>query len=426
MQTRRGLLIPVIVTLLAACQSDATPSSGSPVPSSSALQSGKATAGTPPPPDATVTLPPLPSGPDSLDLQPFARGLSEPIGLTNAGDGSDLLYVNERGGRIRVVSPDGSVRDEPFVDLSSVIVAGGEQGLLGLAFHPDYATNRRLFVTYTAADGGANTLAELTASDDGSRADPESLRVLFAIPDPAGNHNGGQVAFGPDGYLYVGLGDGGGAADQFGNGQDPGTLLGTIVRLDVDATPPAGAAYAIPSDNPFAPDGVRPGEGAPEVWAYGLRNPWRFSFDPEGGDLYIGDVGQGAWEEIDRQPGDSTGGENYGWSVMEGRHCFRGDGCEQAPFVPPIAEYGHDLGCSVTGGYVYRGAAQPDLHGIYVFGDYCSGLVFTLQVDEGTTTPKLVAETGLQISSFGLDESGELYLVSLGDGTLYRVMAPSG
>jgi glucose/arabinose dehydrogenase len=418
--------IVVLVMVVSACQTDAT---GSPVPSDSASvsasapnSSGKATAGTPPPPEATVTLPPLPSGPDALDLEPFARGMSEPIGLTNAGDGSGRLYVNERGGRIRVVEADGALRDDPFVDLSSLIVSGGERGLLGVAFHPDYARNRRFFVTYTAAPDGANTLAELTASADGSRADPASLRVLFAIPDPASNHNGGQVAFGPDRYLYVALGDGGGADDQFGNGQDPTTLLGTIVRLDVDAPPPSGAAYAIPPDNPFAPDGVRPGEGAPEVWAWGLRNPWRFSFDPEGGDLYIGDVGQGTWEEIDRQPGDSAGGENYGWSVMEGRHCFGGGGCDASAFVPPIADYSHDLGCSVTGGYVYRGAAQPDLRGVYVFGDYCSGLLFTLQVDEGTTSPKIVAQTGLQISSFGVDESGEIYVVSLSDGALYRVV----
>jgi glucose/arabinose dehydrogenase len=426
--TRRLAPIVVLVMVVAACQTDAT---GSPVPfgsgatsASSPTGSGKATAGTPPPPDATVTLPPLPSGPDALELEAFARGLSEPIGLTNAGDGSGRLYVNERGGRIRVVDADGAVRDDPFVDLSNVIVSGGERGLLGVAFHPDYARNRRLFVTYTAAPDGADTLAELTASADGARADPASLRVLLSIPDPAPNHNGGQVAFGPDGHLYVALGDGGGADDQFGNGQDPATLLGTIVRLDVDSTPPSGAAYAIPRDNPFAPDGIHAGEGAPEIWAWGLRNPWRFSFDPEGGDLYIGDVGQGRWEEIDRQPGDSAGGENYGWSVMEGSHCFVGGGCSPSAFVPPIAEYSHDLGCSVTGGYVYRGEAQPELRGVYVFGDYCSGLLFTLQVDEGTTSPKIVAQTGLQISSFGVDESGEIYVVSLSDGALYRVVVP--
>jgi glucose/arabinose dehydrogenase len=417
-----GLALALLISALAACQTDATRSPTLSVPPASvgATPSGTASAS----PDPSFTLEPLPSGPDALALERFATGLSEPIGLTNAGEGSELLYVNERGGRVRVVEPDGALREDPFVDLSRDVVAGGEQGLLGLAFHPDYARNRRLFVAYTAAADGANTVAELTASADGTRADPASLRVLLAVPDPAGNHNGGQLAFGPDGYLYVALGDGGGANDQFGNGQDPRTLLGTILRLDVDPPRESGAAYAIPSDNPFAADGALAGQGAPEIWAWGLRNPWRFSFDAEGGDLYIADVGQSAWEEINRQPGDSAGGENYGWSVMEGRHCFRSDTCDRSPFVEPIAEYSHDQGCSVTGGYVYRGAAQPALNGVYLFGDYCSGLIFTLQVDEGTITPKVVLESGLQISSFGVDEAGEVYLVSLGDGALYRVVVP--
>jgi len=197
-------------------------------------------------------------------------------------------------------------------------------------------------------------------------------------------------------------------------------LLGKILRLDVDAQPAPGKAYAIPADNPFANGGARPGEGAPEIWAYGLRNPWRFSFDPRAGDLYIGDVGQGSWEEIDRQPSDAPGGENYGWNVMEGRHCYQ-SGCEQAPYVKPIAEYSHDLGCSVTGGEVYRGEAQPELVGIYVFGDYCSGRIFTLQVDEGTVTPKVVLESGLGITSFGTGEDGEIYVADVRGGAIYRV-----
>ncbi|MEO8510742.1 MAG: PQQ-dependent sugar dehydrogenase [Chloroflexota bacterium] len=422
MRIHRALALLLTITALAACQTDASRSPTLSVPPASVGLSASAPASAGP--EASFTLDPLPSGPDALALEPFAGGLSEPIGLTNAGDGSGLLYVNERSGRVRVVESDGSVRGDPFVDLSAVVVAGGEQGLLGLAFHPDYAQNRRLFVTYTAAADGADTLAELSASADGTRVDPASLRVLFAVPDPAGNHNGGQLAFGPDGYLYVALGDGGGANDQFGNGQDPGTLLGTILRLDVDSAPAPGAAYAVPSDNPFAADGAHAGQGAPEIWAWGLRNPWRFSFDPESGDLYIADVGQRAWEEINRQPGDSAGGENYGWSMMEGRHCFGSETCDQSPFVAPIAEYSHDQGCSVTGGYVYRGAAQPALDGIYVFGDHCSGLIFTLHVDEGTITPKLVLESGRQVSSFGVDEGGEIYLVSLGDGALYRVVVP--
>ncbi|HET7685950.1 MAG TPA: PQQ-dependent sugar dehydrogenase [Candidatus Limnocylindria bacterium] len=369
------------------------------------------------------TIPPLDSGPDALALEPFAAGLVEPIGITHAGDGSGDLYVNERGGRVRVVHADGTVRPEPFVDLSGLVMAGGERGLLGVAFHPEYADNRRLFVYYTAAGDGANTLAELTAAADGAIADPASLRILFAIPDERGNHNGGQLAFGPDGYLYVGLGDGGGAGDPEQNGQDRTTLLGKILRLDVDAAPD-GAPYAVPPTNPYAAEGIEPGAGAPEVWAIGLRNPWRFSFDPRWGDLYIADVGQGTWEEIDRQPGDSNGGENYGWNVMEGRSCFIDATCDQRPFVKPIAQYrtGEAGTCAVVGGHVYRGTAQPDLEGVYVFGDYCAGLLYTLQVDEGTTTPKVVAETDLAISAFGTDEAGELYVADLAGGTVARII----
>jgi glucose/arabinose dehydrogenase len=198
-------------------------------------------------------------------------------------------------------------------------------------------------------------------------------------------------------------------------------LLGKILRLDVDGAVSGGRAYAIPPDNPFAPEGVRPGGGRPEIWAYGLRNPWQFSFDPEGGDLYIADVGQEEWEEVNRQPGDSRGGENYGWDVMEGRHCFVRQDCDQAGYVKPIAEYSHARGCSVTGGHVYRGTRQPELQGVYVFGDYCSGLIFTLQVDEGTRTPKVVLESNLAISAFGTDEDGEIYVAGIG-GTVHRVV----
>jgi len=200
-------------------------------------------------------------------------------------------------------------------------------------------------------------------------------------------------------------------------------LLGKILRIDVDAAPAQGRAYAIPDANPFAAGGTDPGGGAPEIWAYGLRNPWRFSFDPANGDLYIGDVGQGSWEEIDRQPGDSPGGENYGWNVMEGRHCYSGS-CDQRPYVKPVTEYGHDKGCAVVGGYVYRGSAQPALAGVYVFGDDCSGTVFTLQVDEGTTTAKPVLDSGKQISAFGSGEDGEIYLADLGGGGIYRLVVP--
>src|SRR5438105_14671351 len=217
------------------------------------------------------------------------------------------------------------------------------------------------------------------------------------------------------------MGAGGSGGDPFGNGQNTHALLGKSLRIDVDGQPATGKAYAVPNDNPFAPGGIRPGAGAPEVWAYGLRNPWRFSFDPANGDLYIGDVGQGAWEEIDRQPSNSRGGQNYGWSEMEGDHCYRA-GCNPALYVKPIAEYGHDQGCAVIGGFVYRGSREPVLRGVYVFADDCSGLVFTLQVDAGTRVPKLVLDSHHAISSFGVGENGEMYAADLG-GAISRVVA---
>jgi glucose/arabinose dehydrogenase len=402
----------VLIWLGAACTAPATPSPAS---------SGGASPGTQSPPGSAQpgsTVPPLPSGPDRLRVELVADGLQDPIGLTAAGDGSGRLFVNERDGVVRVIRPDGRLEPTPFVDLANRIAAGGERGLLGLAFHPDFAGNRRLFVHYSRAGDGASVVSELTATADLRTADPGSERVLFTVPDPFVNHNGGQLAFGPDGYLYIGLGDGGGGGDPLQNAQNPDVLLGKILRIDVDATD--GRGYGIPPGNPFATDGADPGAGRPEIWALGLRNPWRFSFDPDGGDLYIGDVGQGSWEEIDRQPADAAGGENYGWNVMEGRHCFNDD-CDQTGYVKPIAEYGHELGCSVTGGHVYRGSAQPDLLGVYVFGDFCSGIIFTLQVDEGTIDPKPVLESGLGISSFGTDEDGEIYVVDIRGG-VYRVL----
>jgi glucose/arabinose dehydrogenase len=328
--------------------------------------------------------------------------------------------VVEQPGRIRILR-DGVVEPEPFLDLTGMVTAdGSEQGLLSMALHPDFAENGQFFVGYTANEGegaGDNTIARLTvAADDPDRADPASLDVLLAVPDPFRNHNGGLVMFGPDGYLYAGLGDGGSGGDPEENGQDPTALLGKILRLDVnqvgDETP-----YAIPSDNPFA-DGV---DGRPEVWALGLRNPWRFSFDRETGDLYVADVGQNEIEEVSFQSAGSDGGENYGWNVMEGSACFRDANCETDGFVLPVAEYDHSQGCSVTGGYVYRGTAVPDLRGVYLFADYCSGLLWGLgrnaNGDWAHTAP---LETGLNISSFSETADGELLVLDLGGG-IYRV-----
>jgi glucose/arabinose dehydrogenase len=404
--------------LLAAC---AGPSL-SPAESTAAASASPSRAIPSPSPTPSPSSPPeLRSGPDRLRLELVADGLSNPIGIAHSGDGSGRLYINEQGGQVRVIEADGSLRAEPFVDLSDKLMAGGERGLLGLAFHPQFESNGRLFVHYSRTGDGATVVSELRASADRLSADPAGERVLLTVADPFPNHNGGQLAFGPDGYLYIGLGDGGSGGDPLGNGQNVNALLGKILRIDVDATAAAGRAYALPPDNPYGPDGISPGAGLPEIWATGLRNPWRFSFDRHFGDLYIGDVGQGAWEEIDRQPGDSAGGENYGWNVMEGRHCFQ-DGCDQTGYVKPIAEYPTSLGCAVTGGYVYRGQTQPGLEGVYVFADYCAGVLFTLQVDEGTITPKQVLDSGLQVSAFGEDEAGEVYLADHAGGGIYRVL----
>jgi glucose/arabinose dehydrogenase len=419
----RGIFASALVCWSLAACAGASPT---PHPSSAAASSSSAASAVASPVQTATSSPtpepPPPTGPDRLRLELVADGLSEPIGITAAHDGSGRLFVNERAGRIRVIGPGGNLRGDPFIDLSPRVLAGNERGLLGLAFHPGFASNRRLFVHYSRAGDGATVVSELRASADLASADPGSERILLTRTQPFANHNGGQLAFGPDGYLYIGLGDGGSGGDPFGNAQNPDVLLGKILRIDVDGEPDGRRAYALPPDNPFGPDGAEPGAGQPEIWALGLRNPWRFSFDPEGGDLYIGDVGQNAYEEIDRQPGDSDGGENYGWDVMEGRHCYAGD-CDQAGYVKPIAEYDHDLGsCSVTGGYVYRGTAQAALRGTYVFADYCSGIVFTLQVDQGTVTPKQVLSSNLNVSSFGTDEDGEMYLADLAGGGIYRVL----
>jgi glucose/arabinose dehydrogenase len=401
---------------LGACSQPTPSNTAVPEPSSSVSASPS------PSPIGTATGTPSskPGDPEHLRLEPFARGLDRPINLTNAGDGSGRLFANEQDGVIRVIGPDGAVRAQPFLDIRSLVLSGGERGLLGLAFHPGFPDQPHIFVDYTRVPDGATVIAEFRATAD--RADPASQRVLLLIPQPFANHNGGQLAFGPDGYLYIGMGDGGSGGDPFGNGQNTHALLGKILRLDMDGAPASGKAYAIPRDNPFASGGIRPGAGAPEVWAYGLRNPWRFSFDAANGDLYIGDVGQGSWEEIDRQPAGSRGGENYGWNAMEGDHCYR-SGCDPGRYVKPIAEYGHDQGCAVIGGYVYRGTQQPILRGVYVFSDNCSGILWTLQVDEGRLAPKVVLDSGESISSFGVGDNGEIYAADLGGGISRLVAA---
>jgi glucose/arabinose dehydrogenase len=415
---RTGALLRVtVVLLLAACQSSPPPSAAGP--------SGSAAPPPSEPPIATAS-PTATTAAEApkVALALVAGGLSDPIGVTSSGD--RRLYVNERAGRIMAIEPDGS--STLFGDLSDRVIAGGERGLLGLAFHPDYEHNRRLFVDYTRAgagsDAGDTVIAELHASADGATLDSASERILLTVDQPAANHNGGQLAFGPDGYLYVALGDGGGGGDRFGNGQNADALLGSILRLDVDAKPATGKLYAIPPDNPLAG-----GDGAPEVWAKGVRNPWRFSFDRTTSQIWIADVGQGTYEEIDRAPAGS-GGLNYGWPILEGNHCYAADTCEPPPaYQPPITEYTHADGCSVTGGYVYRGTTQPALGGFYLFADYCSGNLWAIPADAdaptgGTVAPQLLLATGLAISSFGEDAAGELYLADLNGGVIYRVTVP--
>lgn len=350
-----------------------------------------------------------------IELEPFVSGIEQPTTITNAGDGSGRLFVTSKTGQIHVIE-GGKVLDTPFLDISEQITTNNERGLLGLAFHPNYEENGRFFINYTNLDGDT-VIAEYSVSDDPNVADASSEQILLTIEQPQSNHNGGQLAFGPDGYLYIGTGDGGGGGDdhgEIGNGQSLDTLLGKILRIDVDS----GDPYAIPADNPFA----NSDEALPEIWAYGLRNPWRFSFDRETGDLWIADVGQNAWEEVNFQPADSPGGENYGWRLMEGTHCFNPpENCNDGTLVLPVLEYSHDVGSSITGGYVYRGSAYPELVGTYFFGDYVSGRLWgATQNSEGEWSMEQLLDTKLNIVAFGEDEAGELYVADFA-GDIYRV-----
>jgi glucose/arabinose dehydrogenase len=343
-----------------------------------------------------------------LSLVEVASGFTRPL-FVAAPPGDDRLFVVEQDGHIQLLR--GGERIGTFLDISAMVSAGNEQGLLGLAFSPNYSDDGRFYVDYTDRHGNT-VVAEYQVSSDPDAADPASARVLLTVNQPAANHNGGMIAFGPDGYLYIGLGDGGGEGDPYRTGQDPTSLLASILRIDVTGDP-----YAIPADNPYASGG-----GAPEVWAKGLRNPWRFSFD--GALLYIGDVGQDSWEEIDLAHIDSSG-LNFGWSVMEGSHCYREANCETSSYSLPEMEYPHTGGnCAVTGGYVYRGAAIPELAGAYFYGDYCSGMISSYRRDpEGLFDMRDWSDTlgrVPQLTSFGLDGNGEIYLTSEA-GSIYRV-----
>jgi glucose/arabinose dehydrogenase len=357
-----------------------------------------------------------------LGLEPIAAGLSAPLLVTHAGDGSDRLFVVEQTGKVRIVDGAGDLLSAPFIDLSRSVSGGGEQGLLGLAFHPSYATNGRLYFSYTDLNGTSVIREYKVLASNPDRVDGASGRTILRVRQPYANHNGGHIAFGPDGYLYIGLGDGGSGGDPGNRAQSLGTLLGKILRIDVNGRT-GTLPYGIPSTNPYVGR-----TGLDQIWAYGLRNPWRFSFDRVTGDLWIGDVGQGEWEEVDRAlavRGRNAGrGFNFGWRVMEGAHCFRpSSGCDRTAKTLPLTEYAHARGrCSVTGGYVYRGDAYPHLAGAFFFADYCSGDIW--YVDRGATRgviPTLAMTTGSQVTSFGEGEDGELYLTEAG-GTVLRLI----
>lgn len=351
--------------------------------------------------------------PTGYAWSPVVTGLELPVDIQNAGDGSGRLFIVEKRGQILVLQNE-QLLPQPFLDIRSEVGSrGNEQGLLGLAFHPHYAQNGTFFVNYTDLSGNSVVARFHVAAEDPNRADPASGADLLHVDQPYANHNGGGLAFGPDGFLYIGLGDGGSAGDPLRNGQNLQTLLGKLLRINVDT----GEPYTIPPDNPFSGGG-----GLPEIWAYGLRNPWRFSFDRLTGDLYIADVGQDVWEEVDFVPAGTPGGKDFGWSFYEGTHPYQDQPPAGATFTMPVAEYSHSEGCSVTGGYVYRGSALPAWQGVYLYGDYCSGTIWGLiRTGQNNWQSKVMFSTGAQITAFGVDEAGEIYLADYQGGSLLRL-----
>jgi glucose/arabinose dehydrogenase len=367
---------------------------------------------TPIPPSANAANVSKFPDPKGYTWSPVFSGLERLTDLADAGDGRMLAL--EQPGRIRLIV-DGSVVDQPFMDIVGRVGSqGNEQGLLGIALHPKYAENGLLYVNYNNPDG-TTIIARYQASSDRTQADPATEKILLTADQPYANHNGGAMVFGPDGYLYIGLGDGGSGGDPQGNGQKVTTLLGKILRVDVDN----GDPYAIPTDNPFA-DGQ---QGRAEIWALGLRNPWRFSFDRASGDVYIGDVGQNQWEEIDYLPAGSAGGANFGWNFREGANAYQGEPPAGLQLVEPVAQYQHPEGCSVTGGYVYRGEALPELSGIYLYGDFCNGRIWgLLHHEDGSWENKVLFDSGAFVTSFAQDLNGELYLLDQRAGAALKLV----
>jgi glucose/arabinose dehydrogenase len=349
-----------------------------------------------------------------IAFEPVVSGVTRPVAITHAGDAR--LFITLQDGRI-VIWDGTRLLPEPFLDVRARVTSGGERGLLSVAFHPRYRENGFFFVNYTDL-GGDTVVARFTVSAaDPNRADPASFRQILFVDQPFANHNGGQLQFGPDGFLYIGMGDGGSGGDPGNRAQNLNDLLGKMLRIDIDAEP-----YAIPTSNPFAGQAGRRGE----IWASGLRNPWRFSFDRVNGDLWIADVGQGQWEEIDFQPYTSIGGENYGWRRMEGTHCFNpAANCNDGTLVLPAIEYGHTGGaCSVTGGSVYRGARSPRLHGTYIYGDYCNGVIWgsVRNPASGAIATGVLADTSFTISAFGEDALGEIYVADHNGNAVHRIV----
>lgn len=389
---------------LAGCGSDSGPA-----PSPSPSPSATCGAGTP------VT------GTPALTATRVVGGLQSPVDLQVPPGERQRLFVIEQPGRIRIVRA-GALVAAPFLDITARVGSGGERGLLGLAFHPQYASNGRFYVNYTDLDGDTH-ISEFRVSANPDVADAGSERQLLFVAQPFPNHNGGGLAFGNDGMLYAGLGDGGSGGDPLGNGQSLGTPLGKLLRMDVDH----GSPYGVPTDNPF----VSTAGAFPAIWAYGLRNPWRFAFDRATGDLYIGDVGQNAVEEIDVGLASRHGGENYGWNTWEGNSCFRpGTGCPTTGVTFPVLEYGHGEGCSVTGGVVYRGCRMPGYAGTYFYGDFCSAFVRSFRLQNGSAverrdwTSSLGSNLG-QISAFGTDADGEVYILDYAAGAVYKIVPAS-
>jgi glucose/arabinose dehydrogenase len=414
--------VVAVALAIAACAQQPTPVPSIPIvsiaPTASVAPSGLAPSGSATP----ATASPTPSAASfdpriPLAVTPVASVPGGPLAVANARDGSGRLFVATQAGQVRIIR-DGALVDAPFLDVADRISTGGERGLLGLAIDPSFASNGRFFVDYTDRNGNTVVSSFGVSGSDPDRADPKSERIVLHVDQPYANHNGGGIAFGPDGLLYIALGDGGSGGDPQNNGQRLDTLLGKILRIDVDHAP-AGSPYAVPADNPFVGrNGARP-----EIWLTGLRNPFRFSFDRATGDLWIGDVGQNDFEEIDVVRAGSHGGLNFGWARMEAFHCYPdGDACDRQGFTLPVAEYSHDEGCAVTGGVVYRGSAYPELVGGYIFSDYCSGTLWLLDAAAtGTQEPTKVGSTGRNIAGFGEDEAGEVYVADL-SGAVLRVV----